>query len=169
MKAIEGFPGYFADTKGNIYSQWARGHQIVHTDKKPRMLKAVICGYGYRLITLVKDGKHYQRRIARLVLETFVGPAPQGSVARHGKNGQKDDSLSNLTWGTQRENMHDKRRDGTMVEGTKQWKAKLSPHKVRSIRMFSKAGMDRRTLAKKYKVHPDTIRDVLNNRIWKNI
>lgn len=59
------------------------------------------------------SGHTVQRYVHHLVLETFVGPRPPGHVSRH-LNGQHDDnSLSNLGWGTQQENIADKFRHGT--------------------------------------------------------
>lgn len=169
MKPIIGFPGYFIDEHGDVFSKWSIGHSRIVESKEPKKLKAIITCYGYRSICLVRDGKHIQRRIARLVLEAFVGPAPKDLVARHGKNGKKDDSLSNLSWGTQRENMFDKKRDGTLVKGTKHWKAKLTIEKVKEIREMGKKNKNRHEIAAKFGIHPDTVRDILNNRTWKNV
>jgi DNA-binding XRE family transcriptional regulator len=166
LKPIPEFPGYFVDDQGNIFSQWVTGRTVIRTDREPKKLKPIITVYGYRTIVLVRDGKHIQKRIARLVLEAFVGPAPNGLVARHGVNGKKDDSLGNLRWGTQEENMADKRRDGTLVYGERQHLAKLTYVKAQEIRSLA-GDFTREELAKRFGVHKDTIRDVINGRVWK--
>lgn len=52
-------------------------------------------------------------RVHRLVLEAFVGPRPEGHVARHLNGNPGDNRLANLCWGTELENADDKRRHGT--------------------------------------------------------
>lgn len=51
------------------------------------------------------DGKEYA--LHRVILETFVGPAPEGAVTRHLNDVRTDNRLENLAWGTQQENMDD--------------------------------------------------------------
>lgn len=45
-----------------------------------------------------------------LVLETFAGPAPEGTEGCHGNGDRSCNDLSNLRWDTHRENERDKRR-----------------------------------------------------------
>ncbi|PBA23653.1 hypothetical protein CKJ66_27455 [Mycobacterium avium] len=52
----------------------------------------------YPQVSLFRNGSQKRRPIAALVLETFVGPAPEGYVARP-KNGRRNDvRLTNLMW-----------------------------------------------------------------------
>ncbi len=52
----------------------------------------------YPQVSLFRNGSEKRRPIAALVLETFVGPAPEGHVARP-KNGRRNDvRLTNLMW-----------------------------------------------------------------------
>ena len=55
----------------------------------------------------------HTRLVHRLVLEAFVGPRPEGMVARHLNGDPGDNRLENLAWGTQSENNYDKVRHGT--------------------------------------------------------
>lgn len=48
--------------------------------------------------------------VATVVLETFDRPRPYGREACHGPLGLVSDAVTNLRWGTHRENMNDKRR-----------------------------------------------------------
>ena len=47
------------------------------------------------------------------VLTAFVGPRPEGLVARHLNDDRTDNRLVNLAWGTYSENAHDRVRNGT--------------------------------------------------------
>jgi hypothetical protein len=77
------------------------------------MLEQFILGKGYKAVTLQLSGKRVKRYVHSLVLETFVGLCPPDQECLHGPNGQSDNGLTNLSYGTRTQNMRDKRRDGT--------------------------------------------------------
>jgi hypothetical protein len=70
---------------------------------------------GYRYANLYRDGKMRHTSVHTIVLEAFVGPRPDGLVARHGplkyEDGTPDNRLSNLEWGTPSENAMDRLRE----------------------------------------------------------
>lgn len=69
---------------------------------------------GYNQLGLRKDGKRNQRLVHRLVCEAFHGPAPKNKpLALHGIEGKSVNSARNLYWGSNSDNMRDRRRDGT--------------------------------------------------------
>lgn len=51
--------------------------------------------------------------VHRLVLESFVGPCPDGMQCRHLNGNAADNRLENLRWGTASEDNHDRVRHGT--------------------------------------------------------
>ena len=53
-----------------------------------------------------------RRYLHDLVLTAFVGPRPEGAVARHLNDDPTDNRLVNLAWGTRSENQHDAFRNG---------------------------------------------------------
>lgn len=63
---------------------------------------------GYPKVTLVSDSVLTTRVVHRLVLESFVGPKPDGMECRHLNGIRTDVRLSNLAWGTPTENAGDK-------------------------------------------------------------
>lgn len=68
---------------------------------------------GYRYVMLNARGECYSHKVARLVLETFVGPCPDGMECRHLDGNKLNDDLENLCWGTRYENIQDKVIHGT--------------------------------------------------------
>lgn len=80
-------------------------------------------------------GNTHSHNIGRLVLLAFVGPPPPSHECCHGPAGKLNDRLPNLSWGTKSKNKgEDQRRDGTLVEGEKQWNSKLTTKDIVTIR-----------------------------------
>ena len=107
-----GFEGFYeVSDLGRIYS-YPR-----HTTRGG-LRGARISVWGYHVITLSVNGIHYERRVARMVLETFTGPCPPGQEACHGPGRPLDDRWPNLSWGTREKNQGpDRVRDGTSNQG----------------------------------------------------
>ncbi len=85
-----------------------------------KVLRLRVNKRGYGDVTLHSKGTGRAPRVVgvhRLVLEAFVGPCPDGMVACHGPAGNGDNSLANLRWDTQRENVRDQLRHGTHASG----------------------------------------------------
>jgi hypothetical protein len=68
--------------------------------------------HAYAVVILSRDAVPKTRAVHALVLEAWVGPRPPGAWARHGPRGLIYDGVSNLSWGTPKENGEDRRRDG---------------------------------------------------------
>ena len=60
---------------------------------------------GHNQFRLWSENKDYKRTAHRLVMQSFVGPIPEGKIVCHGINGVSDNSLSNLYFGTHRKNL----------------------------------------------------------------
>lgn len=74
---------------------------------------------GYRIYHLREGSRDASKKAHRLVAEAFI-PNPQGyPLVLHGVNGVSDNSVDNLRWGTNSDNMRDRRRDGTDFEVNK--------------------------------------------------
>lgn len=77
-------------------------------------LKTWINQDGYGQLGLSRNGRKRQKLVHRLVCEAFHGPAPEGKpFVLHGRNGRGDNSADNLRWGSNSDNMRDRRIDGT--------------------------------------------------------
>lgn len=76
---------------------------------KGRLLKPGLQRRGHLSVIVGGDAK----RVHRLVLEAFVGPAPKGHECCHSDGNPANNHLSNLRWGSQSENTYDRVRHGT--------------------------------------------------------
>ena len=132
-KAIPSFPQYEASSDGDI-----------RRIKTGRVLRPTVSSPAYYVVGLykAKDPKVYCKRVHLLVAEAFLGPRPEGLFILHGPNGALDNSVSNLSYGTQRQNLLDRRRDGTSPTGSANPQSKLTESDIPVIR--------RRALSERY-------------------
>lgn len=83
----------------------------VYSSPRPRTAGGLLTWspdrYGYPRVTLVQDGRQRKIRVHVLVMLTFVGPTPRGKEIRHLNGDSADPRLTNLAFGTHRENMAD--------------------------------------------------------------
>lgn len=103
---VAGYAGrYEISTEGRMRS---------HIGKRPRLLALAIDGRGRRGVFLYNGvrGGVVHRMVHILVLETFVGPRPEGMYACRNNGDALDNRLSNLRWDTPRENALDTVRHG---------------------------------------------------------
>lgn len=96
--------------------------------------------------------------VAAAVLEAFVGIRPVGAVVMHLDDNPLNNTLTNLRWGTPRENAMDMARK---LRGGIQ---KLGPDAVRSIRERRTSGVRGVVLAKEYGVSQQRICDIMKGR-----
>ncbi|KKM78381.1 hypothetical protein LCGC14_1360570 [marine sediment metagenome] len=161
MKTIPGFPNYAITRDGQVWSKprtvsggrhW-KGHWV-----KPGLVN------GYFQVGLFNKSKQYHRfnkMVHRLVLETYVGPCPDGMECRHLNGNKQDNYFENLCWGTRKENEKDKVQHG---------KTKLTEAKVRVIRYLRDvAKFSLEDIAWQFDVCRATICFVVNRKTWKHI
>jgi len=117
----QNYPGYRAGTDGTIWSRWRtciKGKFLSDTWRllKPSIKKDRTTGRAYRYLNLVRDGKATTFRVHRVILETFVGPCPDGMEGCHWDGEPGHNWLSNLRWDTHQHNSDDNRRLGRYSE-----------------------------------------------------
>lgn len=166
-KAIPGFEGlYEASDHGRIRSLWCSAAKANH----PRQVPRVLAQSGtYPSVVLVRDRVKYPRTVHSLVLETFVGPAPQGMEVAHEDGDRKNAALSNLSWKTHKDNVADKVRHGTHQAGERVGTSKLTVAQVLEARAAYVPRCRRngtRALARKFNVSPTAMQRVVNNKGW---
>lgn len=142
---------------------------VTKTGEVYRRVEASLSSFGYHTVKLNLTGtKNVTVRRHTLVLETYRGPA-NGRVARHGPRGSSDDSLGNLSWGTQRENAQDMLRDETSTRGVKNSQAKLSDLGAREVYDRYHAGESGLSLAREFGISQPTVVDIAKRRTWRHI
>lgn len=126
-------------------------------------------GYGY--VGLARDGTHQNYRAHRLVLQAHIGLPSGTEEARHLNGNRADNRLSNLAWGTRKENTEDRRRHGTLRgahQGAKHHNAKLSEDAIEAIFNQRAGGMKQRDIARFWGVTQSNISRVLAGKTWNS-
>jgi hypothetical protein len=94
---------------------------------------------GYKFVALSKNGKPRHHYIHRLVLTAFVGPPKSKKECRHLDGNRRNNNVSNLEWGTRKQNMADAIEHGRTTRGEKNARSKLKKEEVWLIRKILKA------------------------------
>lgn len=153
-KAIPGFDGiYEASDMGRIrsFSPMSRiGNGI---------LRQHDCS-GYLRVSLYRKGVHRPKLylVHRMVLLAFVGECPPGQQTRHLNGNSKDNRLTNIKWGTRKENARDRLRHGRFHRANINQRA-LSDSDAAFIRKNHKI-IKQTTLAEMFGVHRATIQRI---------
>lgn len=79
---------------------------------RTRVLRGYATKSGHRYVDLYQGCERTKVAIHRLVLESFVGPAPDGREGCHRNDDPTDNRVQNLYWGTRSDNLRDAVRNG---------------------------------------------------------
>ena len=156
---IADFPGYEVSYLGLV-----RGPMKTLTLSQDRK--------GYLFANMRRGGALHKRMVSGLVAEAFIGLRPDGQQVRH-KNGIKSDNhFSNLEYGTQVENEHDKRRHGTAPIGANHPCAKLNESQVSAIRTryipyHPTHGAS--AIGREYGLSQNTIAKIVGRKLWRHV
>lgn len=177
IKPIKGMPGYFISNDGIPYSQWrlrrkkggGRGTES-YIGSTMKEMRNRVDNHGYHRLALRKDGKYHYFLTHHLVLETFVGPRPDGTEGCH-KNGIKtDNNMYNLYWGTRQQNMYDSVRLNQVAHGERNSQAVLTEEIVRNqVVPWLNDGISNKEVARRLKIHSTTIDLIAQGKNWKRV
>lgn len=101
-----GYPGYEVSGKGRVRSldrtvpsRWETPKRISGKVLALSRVGGSKPGGRYYACVLYRDGKRKQVTVHTLVLETFVGPRPEGALGCHRDDNPENNLLENLYWG----------------------------------------------------------------------
>lgn len=156
-RPIAGFEEYYAVS---VYGE-------VYSFRLGRRMKACPDRDGYPRVILRVGGKHYTRKVHRLVAEAFHGDK-KNALHRHvdhidGNRANAD--ATNLRWVSPGENHHFRRLSG---RASKRRESPLTEEQVRAIRTTPKRYGVVTAMAKQFGVPRQAIYDVLRGRTWSS-
>ena len=113
---IPGYPGYHISKRGRIYSRWdVNGKGILNKRyhlKQPHLNKK-----GRYIIGLSQPGLGTTKWLVHRLVALVYLPNPEGlPYVCHKDNVPTNNSVNNLYWGTQKDNMSQASKDGRMIQ-----------------------------------------------------
>lgn len=111
---VVGFEGYYeVSNYGDVRSidrQVTDGRWFKGKIRKPYPSTSA----GHLMVSLYRGSEEHKWMVHRLVAFAFIGHPPEGKpYALHGDGNQLNNHVSNLRWGSQKENMADAMKHGT--------------------------------------------------------
>jgi hypothetical protein len=154
VKPLPGYAGYFVSRHGRICGP--RGNWLAGQVDR--------WGYGYYVI------RRRSIRIHRAVLEAWVGSRPTGHECRHLDGDKSNNELSNLAWGTAKQNADDKRSHGAHPYGERTNVAKVSEADVRQIRTLLNSGdMSQRVIGAMFGISHTEVGRIGHRTRWGHV
>lgn len=161
-------PGYYLDVKGRVWS--TRTRSAVHVRSPPHLRKLEIHPSGYPRLHACVDRVRSHHFVHHLILKTFKGPKPgPGYEARHLNGVRTDNRPENLEWATHLENEKDKRAHGTLLEGSRHPRAKLTEADVKQIRLRRSNGEKLFSIAADFGVSQSLISNICLRHGWRHV
>ena len=157
-KHIPGYDGYEASDAGRI--RRADGG-IVASTIKPRT--------GYEQVSLSTPSGRKTRLVHRLVLLAFVGVPAPGQEGRHMNGVGSDNRLTNLAWGTKRENAADRDRHGRTYRGEAHPNAIATRAMVIEIRALQMIGLTLGELSRHFGLSVPAVQAIATYRLWRQV
>src|SRR5258707_113471 len=162
---VPGYEGlYDVSDRGNV-----RSHHKTKGRRKNGMLMAPAMSAGHLMVSLVRDKKRRSWPVHQLVLMAFAGPRPAGMESLHGPGGNLDNRLSNLRYGTSKENKADQVRDGVANRGERCGTVKLTEAIVLECRRRYAAGETQTALAAEFGIRPSSMSQVITGDTWAHV
>lgn len=169
---IPGFPGYDIYTHGNVRTYRSPNGRGAFKDVPRPVRQSKPKGKDYFRISLSYGDGHCHKKVHTLVLTTFRGerPSPQHDGC-HDDGDTGNNHLSNLYWGTKKENAQDRIRHGTQSRGSNSGMSKLTDEQVAEIVAHIphwKKG-DGRKFAIKFGVGDSAISAIKLGQTWRHV
>lgn len=160
---------YAAGSDGHIYCY--SDARVNARKPKPFRLVASVGSEGYPFVAIIEKTRKRSKAVHVLVCIAFHGPKPSKiHEVRHSDGIRTNTFPSNLSWGTPAENAADKRRHGTVAQGSRHGIAKLNEESVRILRVAIPQGLWNATdAAKVFGVDPSVIRAAVAGKNWRHV
>jgi hypothetical protein len=107
--------------------------------------------------------------VHRLVLSAFVGDCPPGMVGCHNDGDKSNNRVSNLRWGTPKENARDMIAHGTAPIGSKNGGSIFTEQDIPIICALYDAGQNTCQIADDFGVNVSTIQRILSGERWSHV
>ena len=165
LKVITWEPNYMVSDYGNIYRIVTKDEvqELVH--RKPYLGKV-----GYYVVVLKRfEARAQPRYIHRIVAEAFLPPRQENHEVRHLDGNRLNNHVSNLMWGTRRENVQDTIRHGRNPRGESSCLSKLTELDVHVIRYLLNRGASAWAVSGVFKMSQSAIAYIRDGHHWRHL
>lgn len=160
---------YEVSNFGRVRSMRIRCRYSDRLRSTPRMLVwSVNPKDGYAHVRMSYP-KPRQVSVGRVVLEAFVGPAPEGFEAAHQNGIRSDNRADNLKWMSPSDNCAQRKEHGTQPQGERVHFAKLNQDQVKEIRRLYAEGVRSDEIAAMFGICRRHVITLKNRKLWKHI
>jgi hypothetical protein len=120
-------------------------------------------GYGQ---IISNNRKHYAHRAS---YEAFIGEIPKGMHVCHACDNVYCVNPAHLFLGTQKQNLEDMARKGRSTKGERNPMSKLNKEDVKDIKYLFSTGLSDSEISIEFSVCRQTINNIRNGKVWKNV
>jgi DNA-directed RNA polymerase subunit RPC12/RpoP len=160
-RPIAGFPLYEVGSDGSVWSRY-RGPWY--------RLKPYVDSDGYHAVRVYNNARWRYARVHHLVLETFVGPCPDGMEGCHYPDRDRaNNAVVNLRWDFHRNNIEDKREHGTWQFGESHGGHILTEGQAAAIIAMKGKASTVEVAAQFPPISRVTVQAIWDGRLWKHL
>lgn len=163
--------GYMVSSLGRVKSI---DRIVSYTDGRNAIKLGRILANGklkskYLTVALYENGKRKYIAVQNIVLNAFVGPKPNGLFRLHADDNPENNKLTNLRYGSAKDNADDRKRNGNWHVGQSSAGSKLKDFEVREIKRRLKQNESHRSIAAFYNISTSVISSIKSKRTWKHL
>lgn len=173
-KPVPGFEGWYEASRCGLVRSVDRTIAVTAAGKRPY---SIFCrgkvlnptsSHGYPSVTLWMQHSARIMKVGAIVCRTFVGPRPAGYYVCHRDGNPENSALSNLYYGTPKQNSDDARRHGTARRGSRIPWSKLTEDDVLYIRANPDA-LTQSALARRFGTQQSQISRIRHRHQWRHV
>jgi len=166
-REVNGYPKYEISNFGRLCSYQANpGHPV------GRLLRGTVDDDSRRIYGLYNDKGMKRLRASRLVADAFIEKPKDARriLVIHNDGNPLNNHVSNLRWGSHKENSVDAVKHGTALKGEKCNGAKLTKEDVKAIRArYEITAITQLQLATTYNVTRENISAIIRRVNWRHV
>lgn len=163
IKKIPGYENYTINTNGEIFSSDGKKMKQMFRNKHRK----------YLCVHLFNGEKYKTFSVHSLVLQSFIGPRPKNYDGAHLDGNPQNNSLSNLSWVSKKENCNHRDIHNTTARGSNHGKSKITEEDVIWLRnnyvTINRSCTNIVEISKKVNLHWKTARRIIAGESWKHV
>lgn len=159
-RVIPGYPDYKVSSEGEIISMKFGKERLLNYGKDTA---------GYYQANLYRNGIQKTMNAHKVVASAFLGECPEGLIVRHLDDDKSNNHVSNLAYGTHKQNGEDAVRNGKYPKGEAHYFSKLTETDVKLIKALRTFGWTHKFIGEIMSVSRRNVCFILQGKSWSHI